>query len=49
MTTNAVAIGLTTAQMATLSAQTSAARTTYNAMVAANNAARTATQGFYNA
>lgn len=47
--TNAVAIGLTSAQVATLSSQTSAARAAYQAMLAAHNAAKTATQGFYNA
>jgi hypothetical protein len=45
----ATQIGLSTSLMSVLSAQTSAARAAYQAMVAAHNAAAAATQGFYSA
>ncbi len=46
--TAGAAIGLTAAQMTALSAQTSAARTAYNAMMTAREMSENATQNFYN-
>ena len=46
-TTNAAAIGLTPADVAALAAATGAARVAYNAMLAARDAAKAATQNFY--
>jgi hypothetical protein len=46
---SATQIGLSTSLMSALSSQTSAARAAYQAMVAAHNASKSATQGFYQA
>lgn len=48
-TTNAVAIGLTTTSVSSLSTLTTAARAAYNAAETARNAAKAATQAFYEA
>jgi len=45
---SATSIGLTSSQLTALSSQTSAARTAYNAMIAARENSENATQNFYN-